>query len=82
MAVAEHNTLWRRVVETNKYVSIFWGGGGVVTITVLTARVGFAYGRILGRGGKILSVLLVLNFGMILGVWGYLFKRVSLKFFV
>ena len=28
MAVAEHNTLWRRVVENNKYVSLLWGGGG------------------------------------------------------
>ena len=30
MAVAEHNTLWRRVVENNKYVSLLWGGGGVL----------------------------------------------------
>lgn len=79
--MAEHNTLWRRVVETNKYVSMFFGGVGCCYNSVHSLD-GICLWKNIRKGWKLLSVLLVLNFGMILGVWGYLCKRVTLKFLV
>ena len=64
------------------FIYFFWGGGGFVALIVCRDLMGFVFGRISdsGWGGTIFIVLsslrcgmvLLLKFGMILGVGGFL----------
>ena len=73
----KRNALWRRIIEA-KYGSM-WGGW------CSTGLMGLVYGNISERGGKTFILLLslrwgmvlVLNFGMILGVRNFLWKVAS-----
>ena len=68
----ERNALWRRIIEA-KYGSMWWGWCS-------KGLMGLVYGNISERGGKTFILLLslrwgmvlVLNFGMILGVRSFL----------
>ena len=74
------NALWRRVIKA-KYGSM-WGGW------CSRGLMGLVYGNISERGGKTFILLLslrwgmvlVLNFGMILGVRSFLWKVASYSY--